>query len=1706
MKPVEGFDIVKVLFVNERTIVARARRGSDQQDVILKQLGQELPDSGQLSRFSFSYDVLRKLDHENIIRPLEWIKHDIHPTMVLEDIHGIELGEYLKRFPNEQLPLAKFSDIAVQLADAVSVIHHAQVIHKDLHPGNIIVNPETLRVQIIDFGMASLLSREQPSLSAPEQIEGLLPYISPEQTGRMNRALDYRTDFYTLGVVFYKLLAGCLPFSEVDALGYVHAHIAKQQSPLLSLRDDIPPVFAEIVNRLLKKTAEERYQSALGLSKDLQRCRRALAQSQQVPDFPLGLDDVSDRFQVPQRLYGRQSENKLLMSQFFAAASGNPKMLAIGGYSGVGKSALVYEVHKPIAAHHGIFLSGKFDQFQRSIPYSAIQQAFHGWLQHVLTLPDLKLKELKIMINQSVGMNARVLIDFMPEFSLLLGELPPVARLGADETKNRFHTVFQHFIKVITAQRPLVIFIDDVQWADRGTLDLLPVLLSEEGCRLLVVVAYRSNEVDSAHPAMETLQNIARSRFSVGELSRVVLEPLSIEDIQEMLQDALFQPRNEVLTLAELVHNKTAGNPFFVGEFLKALYTERLLNFDLQRQRWCWNIEAIEAKGITDNVVDLMLTKMALLPSGTREMIQLAACVGSRFDLDILALVSGKPLIEVTRLIWPALKQGVLLQDGGDWFLGMVHQSSNASSFFGEQGQLMSESSPLSPHCRFLHDRMLQAAYESMAEEDQKETHLQIGRLLLAHLHQQREEIRFFDVVEQLNLGRELISDMRERDTLIELNLTAAQRAKESSVWQAAADYSAVGIGLLPDNCWETHYEITRDLYHTKAESEYLAGRPEYSETFYQQLFLGIKEILLKADIYASRVTQAIGRGQWLQGKQYALMALETLGLSVPETTAALRFALETELECLNQSLLQLKDVNDFQQLPEVDEKRWLIALRVYPELAVIGWLTNDELFSDYCTIKSVNITFEHGRSEMAANILVCYAKYLREQRQFQTAIKIAHWTKVLLESGEPCANKANSFNLLALVVWNLCGKLSECVELHKQGAKIGLENGEIARSVINRINMTHCQLTQGYNLNSLRLSVQKNVELLRKYVIFQPPARFIETFLNKVTLQDTRDIDVFADDQVENIDMIKKSLHSGILTLFKMLLAFWESKEQQVVVYVAQDPNYRQALEGTAPKTETMQLYCLSVLRHKSHVDPDGEALFEYCFSYLKELAFLNPQNFEHGFLLISAEKARTEQQSMEVISGYYRDAIVAATNHGFIHFQALANEYFAEFWVSQGLSMAAIPYLQSALQLYQEWGCQVKVKYLEQCYRELLQQRGDSFIGQRNYSRSEVTSAPKNTGIDIAKCMRCVQEISKQLRFEQLVDATLQSIVELTESSLGAIVSIDSEELYLTSILANDHDVPQFTEKALLKNLNFLPSSLIEDSAHRGIMINVGDVMGEHQYSEDPYLLRLQPKSVLCMPIFLRSELSGIIYLENQVLLNAYTPDQISIIKLLLAQAIITAENGMLIQEVKDFNASLEDKVEERTHELARAVKDLSRANEDLNSFSYSVSHDLRAPLRHLNGFAHVLNEDYSSTLDPAAQGLINRIIKNSDKMANLIDGLLELSRMQRHEIKLSVVDLSLMVQEFCDEMKERFPMQPVSLQIADNCYVRADQRMLSSVIENLLNNAWKYSSKKELTEIKFGYILAKDFGYPSGVGLVPRELNPDAVIYFISDNGAG
>jgi predicted ATPase/tRNA A-37 threonylcarbamoyl transferase component Bud32 len=1040
-----GIDIQRKIYESSASLVYRGIRVQDNLAVVIKALKQDYPTPSELTRYKQEYEITRSLDLEGVIKVYSQQDYQRSLVILLEDFSGESLEQWMRTRPETfcPMPLSAFLRLAIALTDTLGKIHAANVIHKDINPANIVFNQDTGVVKVIDFGIATRFNRTNPTFRSLHGLEGTLAYLSPEQTGRMNRWLDYRTDFYSLGATFYELLTGQLPFPTTEVLELIHCQIAKQPVPPYKLKANIPKAVSDIILKLIAKNAEDRYQSAWGIKADLESCARQLAENGQIAAIQLSLQDVSDQFQISQKLYGRDQEIALLMEAFERVASpkGNratafekhPKprykvaMTLVSGYAGIGKSALVQELYKPITEKRGYFISGKFDQFQRNIPYSAIVDALQKLVQQLLCEPSDRVQQWRSRLLTALGNNGQLIIDVIPEVELIVGKQPTLAEVGSTEAQNRFNLVFPKFIRACCSYKhPLVIFLDDLQWVDSATLKLIELMLSDQAMQyLLLIGAYRDNEVSQAHPLRITIDKLKQEDIAIDQIT---LAPLTLESVTQLITGTFHNCSDEIAPLAELVWRKTNGNPYFTNEFLKTLYTEDLIGFDRSQRRWQWNIVEIEAKNITDNVVELILGKLKQLPEQTQQVLQLAACVGAEFDLVTLSVICGRSIAEVFAELTTAIQSELILP-------------------ISELDENL-----LIQHYKFLHDRVQQAAYTLIAEEQQQAVHLRIGYLLLQSHASETAINSIFEVVDHLNLGCNLIIEQQERDRVARLNLSAGQKAKTTSAHRAALQYLTTGIELLPIDSWQTQYALTLTLYEEATEAAYLCGNFQQMERWAIVVLNNSIAILDSIKVYRIRIQNYVAQGRQSEAIKVGLEVLKLLGILLPE--------LPTEADIqhkLTDTIAHFEASNDTSNkeyllnLPRMREPEKLAAIQILASLIGATFQTAPRLL--LLTIcEQINLSVQYGNDSFSSFAYATYGALIRngiieDFQDFEDAYQFGNLALNLVE-------RLNSKNLRGKVLYMVGAHIMHCKDhvrqtlpLLQESYETGLETGDVEYS-----------------------------------------------------------------------------------------------------------------------------------------------------------------------------------------------------------------------------------------------------------------------------------------------------------------------------------------------------------------------------------------------------------------------------------------------------------------------------------------------------------------------------------------------------------------------------------------------------------------------------------------------------------------------------------
>ena len=1527
MSKLSDYEITEQIHANPSTLIQRAVRLCDQQSVILRSINNPYPTTKQLSRFTYSYELLKRFAHLNVIRVLDWIETDKSPVMVLEDQHAIDLRQYRLQQTNQQLSIEQFILIATQLADALSEMHHQRVIHKDLHPGNILINPENGVVQVIDFGLSSLLSREQPALKPPDQIEGVLDYISPEQTGRMNRGLDCRSDYYSLGVTFYELLTGQLPFSGEDILATVHNHIAKQQEQILTIRHNAPQALSEIIDKLMAKSAEDRYQSALGLKYDLEKVFEYWQHGNNLT-FELGSKDIAEKFYIPQRLYGREHELFFLFNQYQQAVSGQPQIVAVAGYAGIGKSSLINELHKPIAEKKGLFLSGKFEQYAQSSPYTAIKQAFRTWLRYTLALQLGDLHQLQDKLRLTLSDNAKILVDFLPELEKVLGEQPKVPDLAPLENQNRLNLALCQFVRGISLANPLVLFIDDLQWADFGTLSLLQNLMQEDTGHFLILLAYRENHVDHAHPTKLALKQIK-------QLQTLNLHVLSENVVGQLLSDILHQPRGNLAELSDVVQQHTAGNPFYLKAFLKQLYQADMLYFDLKQTCWCWDIEQIKTKAVSDNVVELLLQQIKALPEKSRRILHIAACLGTWFDLTRLSIAADESMSECARLLLPVLEAGFIQQESGDWSLGMAGVIDLNPIFLNSYKGFQA------PKCRFSHDRVLQAAYNFFDDDSLKQTHLDIGRRLLAHYDEDERQRNIFSLLKHLNEGRTLITQPEERLLLAELNEHAAQKNKSAGVWEVAGTYAEIGQELLPPDAWSQHYQLSFNLKLINAECSALAGQLEKTEALYRQLMIEAQSELEKAQLCLNQLILFFGLGKWEQAIAIGEKGLNYCGLSISETKQGFELAL-TEIE--NQLAQHLSDtpISKINQLPEMQSPIKQVTMGLLGNLGTCNMVIGKSQLLKLCVKQALVLTFKHGKTDLSALTLAIYALLKATDEQYEQAIEAAEQALDIMASYPNCRETSNILNILSTTVLHYQKPLQQVRKLHQQGYQKGLLSGEFLRAVINLNNELHIQFCQGDKLNKLKQAAKNAINVTESNKQTYPVSLFWLKLSKSLMESGSYYLDE-ADLDSKLLESVRNSIHFAHLNHVRMQYTFWSNGPiPERLTSIQQAAFTLTGLSSTVLSVDHHLISGLTLIEALAEAPYSAKAQ-EYSDSLLislnkiKKLTELCPANFAHKHYLLEAEKLRLQECSPWKAMPYYQQAINSAKEQGFLQYQALANELCGTFCLRQHNPTMAAIYLREALYLYEKWGCTVRVNDLQNQHSVLLQKAELKNNNPTNVSLQVSVSSQYLVGseqaldkpsLDLNVVTQASQVISREVQMDKLLSTIINTILTHSGAQIGALVlnrrlvnheNSPTVEAYQNSLSGER----EFLEAKCLDASLKLPSILIQSVllCDEGLILTIG----EDNEQNDPYLQVHQPKSLLCMPIDHHKGIVGALYLEHRSQSGLFTADIIELISLLMAQAAISLENAHLFSNIQKLTTKLEDKVQARSIELKSANKEL-------------------------------------------------------------------------------------------------------------------------------------------------------------------------------------
>lgn len=1509
MPIINGYQIEEEICRSTKSVLYRAKRIKDDHIVLLRLSPVEYPGPSDLSRLHHEYEMTKSLAITGIVKPFALEEYDKGVMLVYENTAGISLGNRL----TGSMEIKVFLEVAISLSQIVHELHQAHIIHKDINPHNILIDPDTNAIKLTGLGIASILPRENPSIANPGIIEGTLPYISPEQTGRMNRSIDYRSDFYSMGASFYEMLCGTPPFPGSDPGSLVHCHMAKAPVPPAQMNPAIPGIVSDIIIRLLAKTPEERYQSASGLKSDMEKCLTQIRTQGGIDRFVLQQDDIVETFNIPQKLYGRQREIDILLHTFEQVSEGKTKVMMVSGYAGVGKTSLIQEIYKFILLKGGYFISGKFDQFHCNEPYSALVHTFQDLVRQLLTENEAALGQWREKLNLALGPNGQIIIDVIPEVEMVIGPQPAVLNMGPVEAQNRFNRVFQEFIKVFCKpEHPLVIFLDDLHWIDVATLKLIEQVISNRQAGYLFLIgAFRSNKIPLNHP----LHNVMDHLRDHGEyMSELKLAPLNREQTADLLADTLHCDPASTLPLAELVERKTAGNPFFMKQFLQTLYEKKLFEFNVASRCWHWELSRIQNSEMTDNVVDLMVGKIRQMPRETQSVLKMAACIGNRFDLKTLAIVNGKPANQTIQDLWPAIKEDLIFSTSDLEVAATVFETDVLNAMLKtEQGN---------PILRFKHDRVQQAAYLLIQGKQKKIVHLKIGRLISESLESGELNEKIFSVVHHLNYASELITDEQERKNLARLNLTAGIKAKSSAAYEPALKYLEAGVSLLNEQSWQDHYELTFNLHKHMAEAQYLNQSFEKSEQLAALVLTRAGTDIEKAEVYRMLIVQYTLRANYVEAYAVGRKALWLLGIRIPEKGQTdIRPMLDKHVAQIMEKIGS-RPIASLVEAPGLTVPDKIIAAKLLSDMLPLGFFLDLNLFS-YLTITLVELSLQYGYVPDCSYGFACFGRLLITRGEYKRGYEFGLLGMQLSEKFNDLGQKCRCHNSFANFVMLWQRHIRWTNTLNTEAYQAGLQSGEFQFAGYSVCNILFNLFYEGHNLEkilSLCAQYEPFVLTTRNHIARGGIAVVRWTLLNLIHPPEGEFGSIDTAFKLDTHFKKKQYIKSNF-----MVACHYQTYIAQLFYHYGKP---EQALPHIQNAAETLDYVAGSVItaKHNFYYSLILSALCDTANAdtrntYRKQLVQNQQQmeiwsniceaNFLHKYLLIAAETARISNNDCDATILYDR-AVETAQKNGFIHDEALANELAAKFWLQKGHEAFATTYMRKAVYAYRIWGADGKVQHLKKSYAAVLNGT-DSDKPAKGETSSDI--------IDLATFIKASQAITSEIVLDKLLTKLTWILIENAGAQRGLLILKSGDDLFIEADGDIDKETVAVLQSLPLEQGQNISPRIIKYVARTLEYLVLNNTSEEGLFAAAPHAVKSDAKSIVCGPILHKSKLVGIFYLENRLISSAFTPDRVEILKLLAASMAISIENARLYtnlesqaEKIKTANLRLNQQIIER------------------------------------------------------------------------------------------------------------------------------------------------------------------------------------------------
>ncbi len=1473
-----GYRIVEQLHSGVKSRVYRAIRAADGQPVIVKTIASAYPSPQQLDQLNHEHALLCRIVSPHVVQALGVEQDGVSRLLVLEDFAGQSLNTLLG---GRQLDLALFLEYAIAITQGVQATHQSRVLHKDINPSNIVINQQTGQLKLIDFSIAAVLSREPQQPDDSELLAGTLAYISPEQTGRMNRVIDFRTDLYSLGITFYQMLAGHLPFAADDPLEMVHSQIAKAPPPLAAARPDLPAPIVRLVHTLLAKSADDRYQSAAGLLADLERSHQLLTSGQSIA-FDLGQHDAFDQFALPSGLYGRAAGLAQLMTAFERASAGRAELLLVTGYSGVGKSRLVREVQRPIAERNGYFIAGKFDLLKRNVPLGCLYAAFRDLLRQILTESEERTAAWRARLLLAIGGVGQILIEPMPELALLIGPQPPAPELPPEQARNRFGLAFSRFVQVFCQpEHPLCLFLDDLQWADSATLQWLESqLVDGSSANLLIISPYRDNEVGPAHPLAMALARLQAARAAVQTLH---LDPLGPADLAMLVADSLRTPAAECQDFTSVINAKTAGNPLFVTQCLLRLYEEGVIWFSPAERRWRYDIERAQQTQLGDNVIDLVSRRINNLSALAQHVLQVAACAGATVDLATLLVVAEAERAAVQAGLAEAVEEGFLVALGSR----------------ADDGQA---------HYRFLHDRVQQAALALSTPEAVIALRLQIARLLASNSADIEADEQLFDVADHFNAASALIAAPDERARLVRINLAASLRARQSAAFEIALEYIRQAMAFAEGAESHVPADLTLRLLLDRAECEQLCTHAAAAERFYDAALKLVPSPVEQALVYEKKIHFYANTARFKDAYEAGRAALLPFGMKLPASFVP-PMLIADFLKI--QLLMRNKPISAIADLPAMADPQRQMMVRIMAATAKAAYQIRPEL----CVLvagRIVLMCLRHGNTSDGV------IGYMALGEIFQGAILGRHRTGYefgrvalqLLDRYHNTKHRAEVHFVTGYFATAWMRPVSEAEKLWAVAYQSGLETGDMFHAACACCATLQSQLMRGVPFDELWRDSERSVSFLQQINNHESLGAVLAVRQTVRNLRGaTRSAESFDDEEFDEAAYVADLAGYGsrhfahYYIVNKMQTLYLWQRYDQALALAQRSASYLKDSVGMVHSVEHHVYHALTLAALYAQARPRQQRAWRRALgkiaARLQAWSRQCPHNYRHKAFLVQAEIARISGDQATAVE-CYNTAIDAAIEYGYLAVQALANELAARFHMELGRTRIAQFHLQEAIYAYTRWGATAYAATLGARFPQLQADLPGSLHLEQAatlpLSNESSTNTSKSGALDLTTVIKSAEALVSSIYLPDLLRTLMVIMVENAGAQRGVLLLRRAGGLVIQAEHTLDAAAVELLEAVPLAAYAALPHSVINYVARTNEPLVLDDAVAEGNFTRDPYVVGQEPRSVLCQPLLNQGKLVGLLYVEHRRASGAFTAARLQVLNLLSAQAAIAIENAEL------------------------------------------------------------------------------------------------------------------------------------------------------------------------------------------------------------------